>query len=283
MKRIFTLLLVFASITVFAQRPTATIEQVNAFMKSKTYVIKRDDLLGDYNAFMEKALKDNWKLTQYELITYEEFEKLRLDKNNSFILMTEMNFFKDKVVTSYDFISVLIGGDYKKVKDMPEICSFPLAFTNDDEKENTMNKVPAIIAFMSSHIKNIQSNSKLLKDKKYKYYTKQKKSIANKTFYLIKDEQSSTVKDEKAIKALYPGTVKFVEIDDITKTVEGKKSDIVFLHRVTSPEGIPGTRCYTIIMSGSGELLYFNYHLITGSANNGILAKEWKKFKKYIK
>ena len=146
----------------FAQRPTAKIDQVKAFFNSTLYVVTDENPLSEYNAVIAKAMEKNWKITNFEIINYTDFESKRLDSKNSFLLLTEVMFPKD--VAKYDFLSILIGGNYPSVNEMPEICTFPIGYSDADE-DNSAYKIPAIIGFFNQHIKNIESNPKLLKDK----------------------------------------------------------------------------------------------------------------------
>ena len=61
MKRIFTLVLsVIASVTMFAQRPTATINQVNDMLQGATlYVVLDNNPINDYNSEIRKAVEKN--------------------------------------------------------------------------------------------------------------------------------------------------------------------------------------------------------------------------------
>lgn len=279
MKQILTFFLVISTTFAFAYRPSATQEQVTAFFSTKTYIIKQDDLLGEYNSFMQKALKENWDLTKYEFITMEEFETKRLDEKNSFILMSQLNFPGDRVLASYDYISIIMGGNYDDIDIMPELCSFPLAYTDNSDK--SMAHIPAIISFMVQHIKNMKTNPKLLKDRRYKFYTNQKKTIAKGTIHLILEEQTKSFNTDKKIKVIYAGKVTFVDEAFIKSAIERKDKSVLFLHKISSEENFPGTRCFTIIMGADGTLYYWKFHELTGHTNNGLTENEWKNFNKH--
>lgn len=283
MKRIIFSLLTFTSLVGFAQRPTATPEQLEAFFTTTTYVIKRDDLMNEYNSYMEQAFKTAWKSTEFEFITYTEFQEKQKDPNASFVLLTETSFLNDKVVTGYNFISVVLGGDYENINKMPEICSFPL-ISSDTEDEEIMATLPAIMTFITQHIVTMKSNPKLLKDKKYKFYTKQKKAIVSKNMYLVKENQTETLQKENAIQSLYKGKFTFVSYDDIATAIAEQNNTVVFHIRVAANKATVGARCYTIVMGVDGTLYYYNYHTITNEkTTNGITAKQWKAFNKFVK
>lgn len=283
MRHTITLALVLSCFVSFAQRPTATAEQVEAFFSTTTYVIQRDDLMNGYNAFMKKAFEENWKLTSFEFITHEQFQEKRKDPKASFVLLTETSFSNDPTPARYSFVSVVLGGDYPSINDMPEICAFPLLYTESDDIE-VMTFLPAIMNFITNHITNIKQNPKLLRDKKYSFYTKQKKAIANKTLYIVTENQLPAFQTLEGISTIYPGNVRFVEYEDIAAAIAEKNAQIVFHLKVASEKAIEGTRCYTIIMGTDGTLYYFNFHRVKNTeSTNGILAKEWKQFKKFVK
>jgi hypothetical protein len=277
MKRI---LLFFASCLIvtltFAQRPTATIAQVNAFLKSTLYVVTDENPTSEYNMNIKIAVEKNWKITNFEFINYTDFESKRLDPANSFLVLSEINFPKDKVQMKYDFVSILVGGNFPSVNEMPEICTFPVGYSEGDD-DASMYKLPAIIGFFNLHITNMQTNPKLLKDKKYAYYTKQAKNMKKSTFYLVADEQLPELNTDKKIKPLYSGKITLMGRDEIGNFIEKRMNNVVFLHKVgPSDSKITGTRCYTIVMGTDFTLYYFKYHLISEKAPNGLMANDWK-------
>ncbi|MFW5851093.1 MAG: hypothetical protein ACOCWB_02600 [Bacteroidota bacterium] len=282
MKMFPTLLFLCCSFQLlYSQKTTATLEEVSRFSETTTYVIKQNDLTNEYNTFIQEAFEKYWDISDFELISYSEFEEKRQDEHNSFVLLTNTGIGTGTSFAEYKFVSVLMGGDFQTINEMPEVCSFPLMAT-DDESGDQMVVLPAIIQFLNNHIKNMQSNPALLKDSKFKYYTKQKRNFTSKKLYLIKENQTSAFQTKKAITDIYPHPVSFVEYSDIADAIAENKENIVFHLKVSTQKGTNSTRCYTIIMGCDGKLYYFNYHTIKNTdPTNGILAKEWKKFTKY--
>ncbi len=284
MKHLLTLILTF-TLTIscsiaFAYRPSATAEQVESFFNTTTYIIKKDDLTGEYNTFIKKAVEENWNITQYKFIEPSEFEALRMDAKNSFILMSEMDFGTVDAPAVYDYVSIILGGSYEDVSLMPELCSFPIDFT--ENSGTNMEHIPTIISFMNNHIKELKNNPKILKDKNYKFYTNKKAGIANKTLYLLEEQQTANFNTAEKIAKVYKGKVEFVEEDFITEAIAKKDASVLFLHRVSSKESYPATNCYTIIFGADGTLYYWNSHEIIDESNNGILEIEWKTFNKFV-
>lgn len=284
-KQILTVFATLISVVVFSQRPTATIQQVNDFINNSTlYVVMDESPINDYNAEIRKAVEKSWTLNTFKFIRRTEVEEKLTDSRNAFLIPVVVQFPSDKDTASYLFLSVLIGGAYETVNDLPEICTFPLCYDGDDEGVMTY-KLPAIVAFFNRHIQNIQNNPKLLKDKKFATYTKQKKSIADKTLYLIKEEQSPAFDESSEISAINSLVkVSFADQSSLEKTIRRKEAGSLFLHIVapTDEELQPG-RCYKILMDVEGNLYYFAYHSISEKLPAGMTAVDWKALSGYVK
>ena len=297
MKRIFTLVLsVIASVTMFAQRPTATINQVNDMLQGATlYVVLDNNPINDYNSEIRKAVEKNWTLTPFKFIHLDVLDSTKLQNpKNAFLTPVTMVFGEDKDSVKYMFLSLLIGGEYETISDLPEVCTFPLCYEGSDEFEMTY-KLPAIIAFFNKHVQTIPSNPALLKDKKFASYTKKKKNISGKTIYLVKDEQSPLFDEASEISAINPLAKVSVceDRDALGKVIRRKEANALFLHivgwtdeeMVQNGEMIPG-RCYKILLDTEGNLYYFAFHKMSGNASpslKGMQAKDWKTLATFTK
>ena len=297
MKRIFTLVLsVIASVTMFAQRPTATINQVNDMLQGATlYVVLDNNPINDYNSEIRKAVEKNWTLTPFKFIHLDVLDSTKLQNpKNAFLTPVTMVFGEDKDSVKYMFLSLLIGGEYETINDLPEVCTFPLCYEGSDEFEMTY-KLPAIIAFFNKHVQTIPSNPALLKDKKFASYTKKKKNISGKTIYLVKDEQSPLFDEASEISAINPLAKVSVceDRDALEKVIRRKEANTLFLHivgwtdeeMVQNGEMIPG-RCYKILLDTEGNLYYFAFHKMSGNASpnlKGMQAKDWKTLATFTK
>lgn len=290
-KLLFFLAGVVMSMTSFAQRPTATLAQVNDMVQNATmYVVMEESPISDYNAAIRRAVEKNWTLTSFKFIHLSDLDSTKLQNPaNAFLAPVTMQFGEDKDSVKYTFLSILIGGNYETINDLPEVCTFPLCYEGADEEEMTY-KLPAVVAFFNKHVQNIQSNPKLLKDKKYTTYNKQKKNIYDKTIYLIKYEQNPSFDEVAEIKAINPNAI--VSIEESQSSVEkslsnsSRKKDAgaLFIHvvwpsdadMVQEGEMIPG-RCYKVVMDMEGNLYYFSFHKMNGNALLfGMNAKDWK-------
>ena len=286
---------ILVALSSFAQRPTATLTQVNDMVQNATlYVVLEDSPLSDYNPEIRKAAESGWSLTPIRFIHLGDLDDTKLkNPNNAFLTQVTMKFEEDKDSVKYTFLSLLIGGEYETINDLPEVCTFPLCYEGSDEDEMAF-KLPAIVAFFNKHVQAIQSNAALLKDRNYNSYTKQKKSIEGKTIYLIADEQIPSLNEASEISAINPlATVSIIEDrTQLEKIIRRKEQNALFLHvaradweMVEKGEMIPG-RCYKVLMDVEGNLYYFAFHKMSGNASpdlNGMQAKDWKALATYTK
>ncbi|MBP5583247.1 MAG: hypothetical protein J6X43_04755 [Bacteroidales bacterium] len=162
---------ILAGLGVFAQRPTATLEQVKELIAGKSLIVVFDENpMNNYNAEIRKAVEKNWTLTTFRFMHLGDLDSTKLQNpNNAFLAPVTMSFGEDKDSVKYTFLSLLIGGQYETINDLPEVCTFPLCYEGSDEDEMTY-KLPAIVAFFNKHVQNIVDNPALLKDKKYTTY-----------------------------------------------------------------------------------------------------------------
>ena len=186
MKKIFLFAAtVLASIATMAQRPTATVQEVTDMLKNSTvYVVLYESPLTDYNSEIRKAVEKNWTATPFEFIYYNNITEELNNPLNAFLAPISVQFQEDDDSVMYTFMSLLIGGEYETINDLPEVCTFPLCYESYDDE--AAYQFPAIVSFMNQHVQAIANEYKLLRDKKYATYTHKKQSIEDKTIYLIK-------------------------------------------------------------------------------------------------
>ena len=267
----------FCSLTLCAQRPTAKAKQLPAFFASTLYVVTNNNALSEYNTAIKDAIQKNWRTTQFDFITLAEFEVQRLDPTKSFLIYTETTFPKDKNPIAYDFVSIVLGGNYATVEQMPEVCSFPICVSDSDGDE-AYYKLPIIIGFLNKHVKDMQTNAALLKDKKYAWHAKQSGNMAKKTLYLIADEQLPECNTAQKLKAVYRGKTVFLAQEELANLIRKRAINVAFLHKVAPihAENEQGARCYIIFMGTDNALYHFSYHTISEKEGNGVTAKLWK-------
>jgi hypothetical protein len=280
MKRIACIL--FACVLVAridAQEYVPTQADIENFLKSTTYVVLEDNPLLSYNIDIRDVMKREWTITPYKFISWIEFEEKRKDKSLSFLVLNQVKFDKDKTDAKYNFISVLMGGDFYSLSQMPDICSVPLSYVGVSE-ENYIYKLGTLIRFIQNHVKLIHSDPTIISSNIFKHYNENMAEIKGKTLYLVEDELARDVNSVTRIKKVYPNDVKIVSREAIEEAITNGE-DIVFLHKVGPERTRIKSRCYKILIGAKdARFYYFDYHRVDEKSPDGFLMSDFKKLAK---
>ena len=275
-----TLICLFTSISLFAQKSVGTPEQLKAFLKTTTLVVLDDNPLMAYNPEMKETVQKFWTITKYEFISNADYDKKRKDPKYSFLTLDQVFYDKDNTKAQYNFLCLSLGGSYKTQSDMPQLCTVPLSYLGVDE-ESYVYKIGTLIKFIQNHVKITSENPNLKEGNIIKYYNENISSIKEKTLYLVRDELDPEVNSEAKIKESYPYKFKMVTREDVEKAIKNSDPNVVFLHKV-GPEGSKQVaRCFKVIMGASdAKLYYFDYHMITDKFPDGLMKKDFKQLSK---
>jgi len=279
MKKILVFIFLLSmSYPMWGQDAVATADEIQKFMKTKTYVVKDKNIFGSYNSAIKKAVQTYWTLTPIEFIDATQYAKLRKSYRNSFIIRTKVNFDKDKSNTSYTFLSVLLGSNKGSMASMPDLISFPLSYYNVDY-DKYHYKLGAVIKFMQNHIIMTRDNPDLIGKNALKYYNKNTSDLKGKTLYVIKDELDVKINTSSKIGKLYTGKVVITTAEEIEKIIQKKDPNAVFLHKVGPSKNDDKLRIYKLILGAAdGKLYYFSYHKYKkGKSGDAFLASDFKK------
>ncbi len=281
MKKLTIFLLVaniFVSVT--SQDYIPTREDINAFFTTKTLVVLPNNPLLEYNYVIKTVMEQEWEITDYDFISFEEFEDKRFDPKYSFLYMTQVNFDNDKTDANYRFIHLSLGGDYFRMNQMPDIASVPVAYYNVEE-ENYGYKLGILVRFIQKHAKLIKEHPEIVSVNVFKHYNDNIEDIKSKTLYLLENELSKDINSAARIKKIYPYKFRIVTKEDIEQAIKDRDENIVFLHKV-GPEGTKvNARCYKIIIgAGDANFYYFNYHKVNSKQPDGFLEDDLKKLAK---
>ncbi|MCQ2228114.1 MAG: hypothetical protein MJZ13_00010 [Bacteroidales bacterium] len=253
------------------------------FDDTRTLVVLDDNIMSDFNVKIEKLMEKEWKLTKFDFISTKEFDNKRVDPSYSFLTTTTVTYEKDKTKARYTYLSLLMGKEKSKVKNMPDLISIPLAYTSVED-QNYVYKMAAFLRFVQNHVTMIKDNPALLKkigENPLLYYNKNIKSLANKTLYLVKEELEKSLQNEEAVKAIYPHKFKFVTKAEVTAAIENQEKDVVFVHKVGPEVAKYNTRCFKMVIGADdSEVYYFNYHNIDKKNHDRVLASDFKKMAK---
>ncbi|HNV95119.1 MAG TPA: hypothetical protein PKG63_01495 [Bacteroidales bacterium] len=276
MRLVGFLLFFYVCTGIKAQLEVPTQELIHAFLKTKTYFVLEDNPFSEANIQLKTAAQKFWKLTPYDFISVEEFESKRKSNQYSFVSVDDIYYELDKSSTKYKFLCVYMGGNYKNESDMPQLCTIPLAYSDQEENEYAY-KIGTLLIFVQNHIKQIKENPTLKKSTILDYYNNNKGNLQNKTLYLKNNEVEKKINTENAFKNIYPYPFKFVSQDEIEKAIDNKSPDIVFLHKV-GPGKKNGYRSYQIILGAQdAQIYFFDYHMVNDDNPDALLEKEVKK------
>ncbi|NSW44433.1 MAG: hypothetical protein HPY79_01200 [Bacteroidales bacterium] len=280
MKKIYIIYcLFFLTEHTFAQFEVPTADVIHNFFKTKTCFIIDDNPFSETNIQLKSAAQKFWKLTPFEFINVEEFEKRKKSNNYSFVSVDDVYFDSDKNATKYKFLCVYLGGNYKNESTMPQLCTIPLAYAEQEENEYAY-KLGTLLLFVQNHIELVKNNPNLKKTNIIDYYNNNKGKLQNKTLYLNANEVEKKINHQASFKQIYPYPFKFVSQDDIEKAIDEKASDVVFLHKV-GPGKKHGYRTYQIILGTADANIYFyDYHTVDENNPDVLLEKEVKKMVK---
>jgi len=281
MKKIFAyLILACIALPLMSQVYIPVREDMEKFFKTKTFVVLDRNPLNSYDGQIKEAMENEWTITEFDFIEYNEFEEKRKDPNLSFIMLVNIHFEKDKLNASYKFLNLMLGGEYYDMSVMPDLVSIPVSY-RDVEEESYDYKMGILVRFMQNHIKLMYENPEIINKNIFKYYNDNRGDMANKTIYFVESELASDVNSLSRISKVYDGKVQIVSKEEIKEAIMYKNDEVVFLHKV-GPEGTRmNARCYNILIgAGDANFYYFEYHMINDKRPDGFSAKDFKKLAK---
>lgn len=86
MKKLFFSALIYILIgpSSYSQDYIPSRDDIQAFFNTKTLVVLQDNPLLEYNQVIQDVMKQEWTITEFEFISYKEFEEKRFDPQYSF-------------------------------------------------------------------------------------------------------------------------------------------------------------------------------------------------------
>jgi len=268
------------AIYTFSQTAVATHEQLTSFYKRTLCVVLDDDAFNIYNSAIQTAVKEKWTLTPYKFISMKEFNEMNQNPAYSFLLQTNVFEEKNASKTLYTFISVVLGEKGKKFEELPEICSFPLCYF-DEETEKYDYKIGALLLFIQNHINTTYVNSDLNKSNILAHYQKNISEIGKKEIYIIIDELSKDVNSVSKISKFYDGKVVITSEEEIEKAIMERNKNVLILHIVAPINSTNSGKCFKMLIGASdGKLYYYDSHLVTKKAPGLFSKQDFKNIKK---
>ncbi len=281
-KTISVLIMSYLSLLLIGQAPFPSKEEIQKFSESKTFVVLEDDPLSDFNFYIKDAMKEYWKITSYDFMNVSDFNVRRISSSNSFIVLTETNYDKDKSNSVFNFINLLLGKDVDKLGEMPEICAVPLSFAGEEDDEYGY-KLGAILSFMQKHAQLIMEDPSKTGRKYLKYYNENIPAAMGKTILVKKEDLSPEVNTAEKIRAIYSNKVEIVTEDEIIKAIEDKTPYTLILHKV-APVGdnVREGYCFKMLIgTDDANMYYYNLHSIDKKNPNGFLPSDFKRLARF--
>lgn len=282
MKKLFFSALIYILIgpSSYSQDYIPSRDDIQAFFNTKTLVVLQDNPLLEYNHVIQDVMKQEWTITEFDFISYKEFEEKRFDPQYSFLYMSQVMFDNDKTDARYRFLHLSLGGDYFRTNQMPDIASVPLSYFSVEE-DNYIYKLAILVRFMQNHSKLIKDKPEIVSANVFKYYNNNIKDIHSKTLYVLEEELSKEVNSAARIRKIYPHKFQIVTKEEITAAIKDRNEEIVFLHKV-GPEGTKiDARCYKVIIGAAdANFYYFDYHKISEKKPDGLLDADFEKMAK---
>jgi len=280
MKKISIVLILILPFAYAYSQYVPTPEDLDHFFKTKTLVVKDQNPLNTFDGEIKQVMEQEWEITEWDIIPFDEFEEKRQDPNYSFLFLTTVIFEKDKLQAKYKFLNLSLGGDYFNLNQMPDLVSVPVAYANvEDESYNY--KLGILVRFIQQHLRLIHEQPEIISSNVFKHYNENMADVKAKTLYLLPEEMARDVNSAARIQKIYTHPFKLVEKEDIRNAITNRDPEIVFLHKV-GPEGTRlNARCYKILIGASdARFYYFDYHMINDKNPDGFRAKDLKKISK---
>ncbi len=252
-------------------------EQLELFKKSTTYIVLDPNPMLGYNITIQSAIKKFWKVTPYKFISSDEFENIRMNRLNSFIILTKVNLTKDNSGAEYLYLNFLMGDSVKDINDMPEILELPLCYNGVDEN-SYVNKMGVIVRFAQEHVKMLFTTNFLWTYRNMTYYNLDVREIKKKILLVESSDLAEEVNTLDKIKPYYPYDIRIVTSDDIANAVDKQTPNTLILQVISPGKDDAVGRSYKIIYGVDDNKIYFyDYEKISSKHPAGFLIKDFER------
>jgi hypothetical protein len=271
-KNIFIFVLGCFCLGAFANAPLVSKQQIGMFKNSKTCVVLESGNIS-YNVFIKDAVQKYWKITEFEFIDQQEFEKRRIDSKYSFLVLMKSVYDKDPGGISYNCINLVLGDETNNITNMPEICSIPVSYSNDNNVEYGY-AIPSIVKFIQKHAKNLEYSRFIISIKGLKYYNN-RASLKSKVLLLNKDVMATDANTPEKITFVYPYYFKLLTSQEVQAEIATNPTNALFVLHVGPTKDTGAGKCFEMIFDVDGNLYYYNYRKITNDYKDGFNQKDF--------
>jgi len=272
-KYLLLLVLGFISLGALANPRLASKQQIGMFKNSKTCVVLGTGSVS-YDMYIKDAVQKYWNATEFEFIDQQEFDKRRFNSKYSFLVLMKGVYDKDPAGVSYNYISLVLGDVATNMTDMPELCSIPLSYT-DDNLSDYEYVIPAIVKFMQKHVRNLEFHRFMISLQGLKYYNG-KSGFKDKVLLFNKDMMASNADSPEKIKTAYTNYVKLITPSEIQQELVASPSNALFHFHVGPNKNAGAGKCFEMIFDVEGNLYYYNSRKVTNDNQDGFNLKDFK-------
>ena len=280
MRKLFLIasILCFSAV-LFAQTNVSTPENIDKLLKTKTLVVLENVMISDFNHYIRKSVEAHWKLTDFEVVQAPEFEKQRKNENLSFLVIPEVAIKKGITQADVFSLTLLLGGDYATIQQMPVVASVPVHYA--DTKENYSYQLAFIVQFMQQHIKNVQADPSVKALEHMEAYNKNRSKLKDKKLYMLAEDLSAPVSSKASVKKFYKHDFEIVDREKMEELATSGDKNAAFMLVVSPGEKKNTDLCFKMIFDAQdGSLLYADQHMISPLLKKGFLKGDLKRIGK---
>jgi hypothetical protein len=250
---------------------------MNQFKETTTLVVL-DGRDVAFDAMLSESCRKYWKITPYEIINVERYEKMKTNSAFSFLVLTQTVFDKDKVETQYGFLNLILAHQTGDINQMPVIAYIP--FCGDQTTINQhIYKTGMLIKAIQFQVNQIIQEPNSVK-KRLSWYNRNIPKLKGKTLLFAADVLQSAVNDSSILRKSFKNNLKFLGVDKLEKLVISGNESFVTLHIVAPPEGSKNGRCFKMLIDiKNGTIYYYNENRISSRHPGKLLRKDIRKIK----
>lgn len=264
----------FLSLTTFANSPLISKQQLGMFKNSKTCVVLQG-VFSPIDVALKSAVEKYWNCTEYEFIDTQEFEKRKNNSKYSFLLQIQGVFDDDPEGIGYSYLSLVLGGSVPNITDMPEICSIPFAYS-EEENINYNYAVPSIVKFIQKHAKNLETKRFIIWIRGLNYYN-WSSNFKKKVLLLNSATMAPDANSPDKIDSSFDSYVKLQTAAEIAAILDENPTNTLFNFHVGPSANSAAGKCFEMIFDVEGNLYYYHSRKVTNKNKDGFNQRDFSR------
>ncbi len=273
-KSLIVLVLTLFVLESIAQVRPARRRHLNKFYNSTTYVVEDRDPFSEFNKYLLEAMEKHWTITPFEVISFDEFHRLRTNEDASFMVLADIK--QKNLDEVYVFINFVMGDKKRDFESMPDLASVPLAYREADDYDY-LYKMGAFVKFMQTHVSKEDDTPRMRLARIMNVNDDRLKQME---LWLLEKELAPEIRSEEAIRKYYPYPVKLVTPEQIEEAIAQDREDVAFLHKLGPEDAtrLGRGKCWKFIISAAdGSVLYSSSHDVDRNTPDALLVDDLKE------